>query len=58
MKAKATRSVKWNCNDELYLLEKGKEFSIRKQDLEQARASDLFEDFKEVVKPIKTTKAK
>ena len=55
MEAVALRTCKWSCNGTTYELIEGKTTSISSKDEAQAKASGLF---KEVVKPIKTTKAK
>ena len=55
------RSVRWGCNDSIYILKAGIEINIKNSDLDQAKASGLFEEIKEQdVKPIKrktTTKS-
>ena len=55
MKAIALRKVKFNCNGNLYECEQGQEVEIKSTDLEQAKASKLF-NFIEEKKPTRKTK--
>lgn len=52
------RSVRWGCNNSIYILKAGIEIEVKESDLVQAKASGLFQDvvIKEKdsnVKPIK-----
>jgi hypothetical protein len=54
VKAIALRKIKFTCNGNLYECEKGQEVEIKSTDLEQAKASKLFE----IKEPVKKTPKK
>jgi|SaaInlStandDraft_7_1057024.scaffolds.fasta_scaffold26694_2 hypothetical protein len=53
MKALALKTTTWSCNENKYECEAGKELEIKASDLNQAKASNLFE-----IKAPKKRKAK
>jgi hypothetical protein len=43
MKALALKTTTWNCNNNKYECQAGQEVEIKASDLDQAKASNLFE---------------
>lgn len=57
---KALKTCRWGCNGNIYKLEEGQVVDIKSTDLEQAKASGLFDNstFVEKVKKTVTRKKK